>query len=509
MMHKRKEYHLVRCDERDRTSGGRGKARRRRRRAYWLRRLLVCLLALLIGGASIQVLSRQVYVVAAESGRTKASSSQSMDGADEKPHQGESEGMLPSVNGYAGGLAGMESSVAGILSEGDKELVYVVKERCDIKVMLDPGHGGEDEGCSRKEVLEKDVNLQIAKAVESRLLELGYQVVFTRADDTSLTLEQRVELANAAGVDAYISIHQNACEEQSSDISGIETWYNENKGESSKRLAQLIHNDVILYTEARDRQVIADDTLRVIRETDMPACLVETGFLSNRQEREKLCTEEYQGRIAEGIASGIELYFFPKTMYLTFDDGPTAENTDVVLDILKKHNIKATFFLVGESVERYPEVAKRIVQEGHTIGIHCYNHDYKKLYKSVDSYVEDFEKAREVVREATGVDTKLFRFPGGSINSYNKGVYQKIIDEMTSRGYIYFDWNASLEDATKHNEPELLLRNARESTFGRRRVVMLAHDTVYNTVSCLEELIEQFPEYKMLPLTEDVEPVQF
>lgn len=485
-MYRRKEYYLVRCGEQKRTIDGHKRVNERRRRIYLWRCLLVCLLAFAIVCMSLHILSRQLYVVAAESGTVKVKefSSNNMD------------------------------DIMTFSEDGDDrdsaEPVPVVKERPDILVALDPGHGGEDEGCSRQEILEKDVNLQIAKAVESRLLAMGYQVMFTRDDDTSLTLDQRVELANAAGADAYISIHQNACEEQSSDISGIETWYNEEKGEQgSKRLAQLVHNDVILYTEARDRQVIADDTLRVIRETNMPACLVETGFLSNGKEREKLCSEEYQERIAEGIVSGIDLYFFPKTMYLTFDDGPTVENTDVVLDILKEHNIKATFFLVGESVERYPEVAKRIAQEGHTIGIHCYNHDYKNLYQSVDSYVEDFEKAREVVKNATGVEVKLFRFPGGSINAYNKGVYENIIDEMTGRGYIYFDWNASLEDATKHNDPELLLRNARESTFGRRKVVMLAHDTVYNTVSCLEELIEQFPEYRMLPLTEEVEPVQF
>ena len=80
---------------------------------------------------------------------------------------------------------------------------------------------------------------------------------------------------------------------------------------------------------------------------------------------------------------------------------------------------------------------------------------------------------------------------------------------MTDRGYTYFDWNASLEDATKHNEPETLIRNATESTLGRRKVVMLAHDVVYNTTLCLEELLDCFPEYQMLPLTTEVEPIQF
>lgn len=382
--------------------------------------------------------------------------------------------------------------------------------REDILVALDAGHGGEDEGSSRAGVLEKTVNMQIVQEVEAQLKTMGYQVLLIREGDEELSLEERVQTANEAGAHIYVSIHQNACEERSSAVSGLEVWYNAEKAEEgSKRLAQLIHNDLVLYTQAKDRGIVEDESLVVIRETDMPACLVETGFLSNTAERNLLVKAEYQQRIAEGIVSGIELYFFPKTMYLTFDDGPSAENTNKVLDILKEKNVKATFFLIGENVEKRPEVAKRIVEEGHAIGIHCYNHDYDKLYASVDSYVADFEKAREVIYEVTGVETKLFRFPGGSINSYNKRVRQSIIDEMTDSGYIYYDWNASLEDATRNNEPERLLRNAKESTLGRQRVVMLAHDVVYNTTLCLEDLLEQFPEYRMMPLTEDVEPVQF
>lgn len=392
----------------------------------------------------------------------------------------------------------------------DESALETPKERKDILIVLDPGHGGEDEGCSREQVYEKDINLAVARATEAKLIEMGYQVMLTREYDEEMTLEERAGKANQAGAHLYVSIHQNSCEEKNSDISGIEVWYNEDKGDDgSRRLAELIHNYSILYTEAKDREVISDRELYVIRETDMPACLIETGFISNKPEREMLADEEYQEKLARGIATGIDYYFFPKTMYLTFDDGPTEENTTAVLDILKAHNIRATFFLIGENVEKHPEVARRIVEEGHTIGIHCYNHNYNNLYQSVDSYVEDFEKAWQAVYDATGVEAKLFRFPGGSINSHNKTVYEDIIQEMTDRGYVYFDWNASLEDATKHNEPERLLRNAKESTLGRKRVVMLAHDTVHNTTLCLDELLGMFPEYQMLPLTEDVEPVQF
>ena len=121
----------------------------------------------------------------------------------------------------------------------------------------------------------------------------------------------------------------------------------------------------------------------------------------------------------------------------------------------------------------------------------------------------DFEKAREIVREVTGVETKLFRFPGGSINAYNKRVYKDIIAEMTARGYVYYDWNASLEDAVTKPNADTLIQNGVSSTLGRNHVVMLAHDVVYETGQCLDELLDQFPEYRMEPLTGDVEPIQF
>ncbi len=179
------------------------------------------------------------------------------------------------------------------------------------------------------------------------------------------------------------------------------------------------------------------------------------------------------------------------------------------MDILKERGIHATFFLVGENVRKHPEMARRIVAEGHTVGIHCDTHDYEKVYASVDSYIADFEAARQTVYEVTGVDVKLFRFPGGSRNSYNKNVSGKIIEEMTDRGYIYYDWNASLEDALGDAEPEELATNGVETTLGRKKVIMLAHDVVYSTGLCLEELLDNLPEYEMQPLDESVEPIRF
>lgn len=391
-----------------------------------------------------------------------------------------------------------------------QEIVPAMLEKEHVPVIyLDPGHGGTDEGCARNGVREKDINLVIALLVQEQLIEQGYEVIMSRETDTYVAKEERVKEANRSGADIYISIHQNATDE-GTGVCGLEVWYEEDDSErDSKRLAQLIRQQTLKSTGAVERELRGDADFHVTRNASMPSCLIETGFLSNATERRMLSLSEYQQKIADGIVQGISYYFHPKTMYLTFDDGPSEENTQRVLDILRDRDIKATFFLVGENVRQHPEMARRIVEEGHTIGIHCDNHDYGTLYESVDSYVEDFEKARQTVYEVTGVETNLFRFPGGSVNAYNQKVGQAIIEEMTARGYIYYDWNASLEDAVKNPDPKKLIANGVETTFGRKKVILLAHDVVYSTGICLEDLLESLPEYEMAPLSEEVTPIQF
>lgn len=394
-----------------------------------------------------------------------------------------------------------------VIADGDKRIqpaaVHIPT------VYLDPGHGGTDEGCARAGVREKDLNLAIALLVREQLQEQGYQVMMSRETDAYIAKEARVAEANRSAADIYISIHQNATEE-SAGVKGMEVWYTEDdERRDSKRLAQLIRQQTLKSTEAANRELRDDADFYVTKNTSMPACLIETGFLSNAAERRKLSLAEYQQQIADGIVQGVVYYFHPKTMYLTFDDGPSEENTRKVLEILRERNIKATFFLVGENVRQHPEVARQIVAEGHTIGIHCDNHDYDALYASVDSYVADFEKARQTVYEVTGVETNLFRFPGGSVNAFNKKTGKAIIREMTDRGYIYYDWNASLEDAVKNPDPKQLIKNGVETTLGRKKVVLLAHDVVGSTTLCLEELLDSLPEYEMKPLGEEVEPICF
>ena len=104
------------------------------------------------------------------------------------------------------------------------------------------------------------------------------------------------------------------------------------------------------------------------------------------------------------------------TAYLTFDDGPSG-NTDIILQTMQEENVKATFFVVGTDNADNLARMRRIVQEGHTIGMHSYSHSYKKIYASVEAFLKDMYQVFNLIKDTTGVTPTCFRFPGGSINS--------------------------------------------------------------------------------------------
>ena len=200
--------------------------------------------------------------------------------------------------------------------------------------------------------------------------------------------------------------------------------------------------------------------------------------------------------------------------YLTFDDGPSAR-TDEILAILDKYGIKATFFVVGTPTEEGLQRMRNIVEAGHTIAIHSYTHNYQQIYASVEAYLDDFYQMYCQIVEATGVKPQIFRFPGGSINSYNGTVYMDIIAEMTRRGFVYFDWNAANGDAASRQilPASTLAENALASVGVRRRAVILMHDSASKTttVEALETIIKGYLEggYTFLPLTAETKPVIF
>lgn len=200
------------------------------------------------------------------------------------------------------------------------------------------------------------------------------------------------------------------------------------------------------------------------------------------------------------------------TVYLTFDDGPSIY-TGNILSILDKYDVKATFFVVGNENPGEKKYLKEIAARGHTIGIHSYSHDYNKIYNSVDDYLDDFYKAFTYVYEETGIKPTIYRFPGGSINAYNQTIYKQIIAEMSRRGFVYYDWNVSGEDAAQNASWTSIYNNVLKSLEGKSRAVVLLHDgnARYATITTIDDLIKAVRQkgYRFDKLTNGDKPITF
>ena len=193
-----------------------------------------------------------------------------------------------------------------------------------------------------------------------------------------------------------------------------------------------------------------------------------------------------------------------KTIYLTFDDGP-GPYTEELLDVLKKYDVKATFFVTAQNPD-YLYLLEREHDEGHTIAVHtyshdCYSHGKTDIYSSVEAYYDDFMKMRQLIYDYTGVYTDLFRFPGGSsntISNFNPGIMTVLTRAMPAMGFKYFDWNSSSGDAGsyKYSSKKIFeiattgdegIENAIES-YGA--AVLLQHDIKDFSVGAVESIIK-------------------
>ncbi len=199
------------------------------------------------------------------------------------------------------------------------------------------------------------------------------------------------------------------------------------------------------------------------------------------------------------------------TVYLTFDDGPSS-NTYSVLYYLDKYNIKATFFVVPQRTDECYALMRQIVSSGHSIGVHSSTHVYDSIYESVESYLADFYEAWQMIYEATGVKTEIFRFPGGSKNDFNEHTRDAIIEEMTRRGFRFFDWNVDSNDAGGASWTEMFTSVPADIAENYRSVVLF-HDSEprVNTVYVLEDVIRQLIKdgYKFDKINNNTQPVQF
>ncbi|MCD7830462.1 MAG: polysaccharide deacetylase, partial [Clostridiales bacterium] len=169
-----------------------------------------------------------------------------------------------------------------------------------------------------------------------------------------------------------------------------------------------------------------------------------------------------------------------KIIYLTFDDGPSETVTQQILDVLDEYGAHATFFVSAQygTKEHRSEMYQAILDAGNTIGLHSYSHNYKKIYASVEAYLEDLNLIWQEVYDATGYEASLIRFPGGSVNSYNGEFYSELIAEVTRRGFTYHDWIVSSGDAESDSVPASTISSVViENCENRTKSIVLLHDT--------------------------------
>lgn len=238
-----------------------------------------------------------------------------------------------------------------------------------------------------------------------------------------------------------------------------------------------------------------------------------------------LCISFYQQEKQKGLQQDVQSLFVKETMvstgvskeekrkvYLTFDDGPS-RYTEEILAILEEEGVKATFFVIGHEGEVYAKRYREIVEQGHTLAMHAYNHDYNKIYRSIDAFSNDLNKIQNLLEETTGVKATIYRFPGGSSNSNMKVPVKKLIQYLNTKGITYYDWNALSEDAIyKNMSAGQLNKNVLKDLKNHNPCIVLMHDLGdrHGTVEALKPLIHRLKEMncELLPITETTPAIQ-
>ncbi len=211
----------------------------------------------------------------------------------------------------------------------------------------------------------------------------------------------------------------------------------------------------------------------------------------------------------ENLASDGDIH----KVYLTFEDGPS-DNTGEILDILAQYDVKATFFVVGKEDEESKALYQRIVDEGHTLGMHSYSNKYSQIYQSDEAFEEDFERLRDELYQVTGVNSIYYRFPGGSSNQISNVPMSDFIHYLNEKGVIYYDWNISAGDsASNAYSSEEIVANVMDDVVKYKTSVVLLHDASdkSTTVDALAPLIEALNEMgaEILPIDEDTSVIQY
>lgn len=198
-----------------------------------------------------------------------------------------------------------------------------------------------------------------------------------------------------------------------------------------------------------------------------------------KQKKEKLKNKDPLSQEQIEKISNIYTANDGKRVFLTFDDGPSKTVTPLILDLLKKENIKATFFVLGYNAERNPEILKRVYAEGHYIANHGYSHKYNEIYNSVDTVIYEYNKTEQCIKNALdnqNYNSRVFRFPGGSVGGKYNQIKQEAKEVLKQNNVAFLDWNALSNDSAGAHTKEDIMDNITKTVGEKNNVVILMHD---------------------------------
>lgn len=244
----------------------------------------------------------------------------------------------------------------------------------------------------------------------------------------------------------------------------------------------------------------------VMKETDTESVnsnITDTQLEENRYENVQTGIDSADNKAEAGDTHKV---------YLTFDSIP-GENTDKILDVLKQYQVKATFFVTGDKSDEAKAVYKRIVKEGHTLGMHSFCNQYSTIYASTEAFEKDYNKLSAYLKKVTGEDSLYYRFPGGSSNQISNVNMAEFVHVLNEKNISYFDWNVSAGDTSGDYTVDDIVNNVTDGIENYKTSVVLLHDgeDKATTVEALGPLIEalQKMDALILPIDENTKVIQY
>ena len=306
--------------------------------------------------------------------------------------------------------------------------------------------------------------------------------------------------ANLNEAEKTISQNETVLEEKNEKIAGLETELQNSKSENEKIKAELnsanTEKDKLKKENGNLKKEI--ENLKLKKQQSAQST-VKKDPVQTQKPATKPATQKTPAKPSSAN----------KVCYLTFDDGPTARTLEI-LKILKKYDVKATFFVINTGNFNY---IKQIHAEGHAIGLHAYSHNYAKIYANTASYFNDLQALSNKVYATIGVRPNIMRFPGGSSNVisriYSSGIMTALSKLVTNRGFAYFDWNVDSDDAgSSGSSYTRIINNVLAGANGKNSICVLMHDAAAktSTVQALPKIIEGLKArgYRFEVLTKDV-----